>query len=137
MKTRTFLLVLTSVVLATILLVVFFLTKGRAIIIGKAADAQYDLQNSYVFASPLSAKAASEKIRVTVFLLNEKGRGVKGKPISLVSNPSGLNFVGIQSESDKMGQAVFDAASVVPGKFEIGAQVEGNSLPQTVTVLFE
>lgn len=137
MKARTLLLVLTSVALFTALVVVFFLSKGRAIIIGKAAGEQYNLKNSYVFASPLSAKIPSGKIRITVFLLNEKGRGVKGKTINLFSNPPGLNFLEVQSNTDKMGQAVFDGTSSTPGKYEIGARIDNDSFPQTVTVMFE
>lgn len=137
MKTRTFLLLLISVSLATVLLIVFFLAKGKAIIIGKAAEAQYDLKNSYVFASPLSAKVASEKVRVTVFLLNEKGHGVKGKKINLLSSPAGLSFIEVQPETDRMGQVVFDVTSATPGKYEIEAQVDSLSFPQRVTVMFQ
>lgn len=137
MKTRTLLLTLLLVFLATLLILVFFLTRARTIFFGRASGATYSLTNSYVFASPLSAKAVSEKIRVTVFLLDDKGRGVSGKRINLTSGPAGVNFAALQADTDKMGQAVYDLTSPVAGQFVLTASVEGASFPQTVTVRFE
>jgi len=115
----------------------FFLTGARTIFLGKATNSTYSISNSYVFASPLSTNAVSGKIRVTVFLLDDKGRGVAGKRIVTLSNPVGVNFAEIQPVSDKMGQAVFDLTSPTAGQFVISASVEGNTFPQTVTVRFQ
>jgi len=124
------------VFLISLLVMVFFLSQARTVFLGRASGSTYSLPNSYVFASPLSAKSVSEKIRVTVFLLDDKGRGVSGKKIELSSNPLGINFAPIQAETDKLGQAVFDLTSGVPGQFVIQASVEGQAFPQTVTVRF-
>ena len=137
MKTRNALLVLATIFLISVLAVLFALTQGRAIYMGRASGSTYSLSNSYVFASPLSAKSPTERIRVTVFLLDEKGRGVAGKEIYLKTNPAGVNFSAVQSITDKMGQAVYDLATATPGKYVVEAQTDGNSLPQTVTVKFE
>ena len=120
----------------TILVLGLILTQSKTFLLGRAANQQYNLPNSYVFASPLTAKSVSEKIRVTVFLLDDKGRGVLGKKIDLAS-VSGLNVSGIQSVTDSLGQAVFDVTSGAVGQYVIAAQVEGNPFPQTVTVRFE
>lgn len=137
MKTRTLLLTLLLVFLATLLILVFFLTRARTIFFGRASGSNYNLTNSYVFASPLSAKSVAEKIRVTVFLLDDNGRGVVNKKIELASNPVGVNFAAIQAETDKMGQAVYDLTSPVAGQFTVSALVEGATFPQTVTIRFQ
>lgn len=138
MKTRNFILGLLLASLLTILLLVLFFSRARQIFLGRASSSgQFNLQNSYVFASPLTAKSVSEKIRVTVFLLDENGRGVAGKRVVLLANPAGVNFAEIQGETDKMGQAVYDTTSATAGQFVLTASVEGNSFPQTVTVRFQ
>jgi len=137
MKTRTFIFSLLIAVLLTVLVLVFFLTQAKTVFLGRASGSSYNLTNSYVFASPLTSQSVSGKIRVTVFLLDDNGRGVAGKTINLSSNPAGLNFAPIQPETDKMGQAVFDVTSGSPGQFVVSAQVEGKSFPQTVTLRFQ
>jgi len=137
MKGKNFLLTLLVVALVTVLVLVLLLTRSKTFLFGRATNQQYSLPNSYVFASPLSTNAVSGKIRVTVFLLDDKGRGVAGKRIVTLSNPVGVNFAEIQPVSDKMGQAVFDLTSPTAGQFVISASVEGNTFPQTVTVRFQ
>lgn len=137
MKTKNLFLVILAVFLISLLVVVFFLTQAKTIFLGRAAQSQYSLSNSYVFASPLTAKALSEKIRVTVFLLDDKGKGVQNKRINLSSEPVNLSFIEIQASTDELGQAVFDITSPSPGQYVISAQVEGGTFPQTVTVRFQ
>lgn len=137
MKGKNLVMVLVFIFLVSLLLMIFLLGQARTVFLGRASGANYSLSNSYVFASPLSAKSVSEKIRVTVFLLDDKGRGVAGKKIDLSSNPVGVNFTPVQMETDKLGQAVYDLTSPVPGQFVISASVEGNTFPQTVTVRFQ
>ena len=120
----------------TVLVLVLLLTRSKTFLFGRATNQQYSLPNSYVFASPLVAKAVSEKIRVTVFLLDDKGRGVVGKKIDLAA-VTGLNVAEVQSTSDSLGQAVFDVTSGTAGQYVVTAQVEGSSFPQTVTIRFQ
>lgn len=97
----------------------------------------YNLENSYVFASPLTTRAdGREKIRVTVFLLSDEGVGVPQRQIKLVA-PTDLQAAAIQAETDSRGQAVFEVTSAVAGRFPISAQVEGKNFPQTVFINFE
>jgi hypothetical protein len=137
MKGKNFLLTLLVVALITVLVISLIIANSKTFLLGRAANQQYSLANSYVFASPLSAKAVSEKIRVTVFLLDDRGRGVVGKRIIVSSSPAGLNFADVQPTSDNLGQAVFDVTSANPGQYVLTATVEGQAFPQTITVRFQ
>lgn len=108
------------------------------IFIGKATGsaASVALENSYLFASPLQAKAdGKELIRVTAFLLDGRGLGVAGKEVKLSSERT-LTIADVQTTTDDAGKAVFDLSSPVAGKYEITAVTEGKSLPQKVKISF-
>jgi hypothetical protein len=103
----------------------------------------FSLANSYVFASPLVVAAnGEEKIRVNVFLLSDKGKGVPEKDVSLTLSPQG-NQTGlpqillVQPRTNNYGQAVFELVSNFAGQYTVEAQVSGVTLPQTVTVTFK
>lgn len=96
----------------------------------------YSLNHSYLFASPIQAKAdGQEKIRITVFLLDQRGLGVSQKTISL-SAPASLTQQNQQPVTNDVGQAQFDLSTDTPGSYHISAQVDGQTLPQTVKILF-
>jgi len=106
--------------------------KSRAATAGKV-----ELANSYLFASPLRAKAGTgEKIRVTVFLLDNEGRGVGGRRVALGRYES-LAVEPIQSITDDLGLAIFDLSSVSRNLYLIEASVEGAVIPQRVSVTFD
>ena len=108
---------------------VFFLP--RAIEVGQSS-----LENSYVFASPLAAKAdGKEKIRVTVFILDTEGRGVEGKPVFLGQDER-LRVTLVRTVTDNLGRAIFDVAAIAPAEYFIEAKVENRVLPQRVKVSF-
>ncbi len=95
------------------------------------------LENSYVFASPLRAKTGGEQIRITVFILNDRGLGMSGKTVS-IGGGGQLQVTPIQSVTDSQGRATFDIASQSsPGVYIIQASVDGASLTQKVTVSFD
>lgn len=107
--------------------------EGRA----KEVIRDYSLENSYVFVSPLTARAGGqEKIRVTVFLLTSQGLGVPNKFVSL-SAPAEVKIAIVKSATNDQGQATFDLISLTPGRFSIGALVDGKALPKTVFVNFK
>ncbi len=94
------------------------------------------LDNSYVFASPLAAKAnGEEKIRLTIFLLDNRGLGIANREIKIISNKT-INLVPISSATDDTGKAVYEASSINPGEFEITSQTENETLPQKVKITF-
>ena len=111
--------------------------RTRTSYLGKAAEkSSISLQSSYLFGSPLVAQAnGEEKVRISAFLLNEQGRGVAGKEIQVFSDPP-LTIKPIQPQTDKFGQAIFEASSSTPGQFTISASVDGRFFPRTVTLTF-
>ena len=132
--------ILGVLVLVIILLIIFgayFFTQTKTGFFGKAATPEnYSLDNSYLFASPITAKAGGqEKIKVSAFLLSGEGKGVAGKKINL-SSQSALTIAEIQTETDSKGQAIFEISAPQAGRYIIQAAIEGNVFPQSVTVTF-
>ncbi|MGB9707502.1 MAG: hypothetical protein ACPL1D_01985, partial [Microgenomates group bacterium] len=81
--------------------------------VGRASVSQqsFSVENSYLFVAPLRAKAnEKEKIRVTVFVLNNQGLGVAGKKV-FIGRDQNLYIDEIQALTDNFGKAVFDIAS--------------------------
>ena len=102
-----------------------------------ALTRQVEINNSYLFASPLKAKAGSnERIRITVFLLDSKGLGVAGKRVVLGKDAS-LEIEEVQPVTDDLGKALFDVSSSSANAYLIEASVDGKVLPQRVSVVFE
>jgi hypothetical protein len=94
------------------------------------------LENSYLFASPLQAKAdGQEQIRITVFLLDGRGLGVAGQPVTL-RLPSTVTVNNPNSTTDDTGKITFDLASPVPAQISVQAQTNGLLLPQKVRIVF-
>ena len=94
------------------------------------------LENSYLFASPLSAQAdGKEKIRVTIFILDSQGKGVYGQPVFLGQDER-LHQTAIQAVTDELGRAIFDVAAKVPAEYLIEAKVNNQVIPQRVKVNF-
>lgn len=116
------------------------LVVRTAVFSGKATSTNSSpiaLENSYLFASPLQAKAdGKELIRVTVFILDGRGLGVSGKPVILDSSPSSVNIAPIQPTTDDTGKAVFDVSSSTAQKYKLSASVNGQPLPQKVSLSF-
>jgi len=106
--------------------------KSRA----SVSQASFSVDNSYLFISPLRAKAnGQEKIRITVFVLNNQGLGVLGKELFLSPNPD-LSVDIIQGKTDNFGKAVFDVASTKPGEYYLEVFVDGQKLPQKARLSF-
>jgi len=94
-------------------------------------------ENSYLFASPLQAKAGSgEKIRVSVFLLDDQGKGVADKEVTLGQDPR-LIITAVQPITDSLGRALFDIESKTVADFFIEAFVNAQAIPQKVRLSFK
>lgn len=105
---------------------------GRATVI----QSSFSLENSYLFVSPLRAKAnKEEKIRTTVFILNNQGLGVPAKKVYLYDHPD-LNIETIQGLTDGFGKAVFDVSSSKAGEYYIEVYAEGRRLNQKAHLSF-
>src|SRR3990167_10172304 len=77
----------------------------------------FSQENSYVFVSPLRAKGDDqEKIRTTVFLLNNQGLGVANTAVAFTLNTK-LTVNIVQGVTDSYGKTVFDVSSKIPGDF--------------------
>lgn len=97
-----------------------------------------DKQNSYIFASPLRAKAkGQEYIRVTVYVLDPTGNGVMGKRVEIKDATNNVQIKSQSSVTDANGSAYFDIYSPLMGAFALQAYVEGEALEQNVTVVFD
>lgn len=136
--------VILSLFLIIVIFVVANLSAGKTTFFGKAApQGVFNATNSYVFASPLTARVGGDKIRVTVFALDGQGRGVPNRNVAVgckdlaVCQNASMVIEQVQSATDNLGQAIFDLSVPVAGKYEMEAVVEGSSIPQTVTVAFQ
>lgn len=102
----------------------------------RGSEGEISTQNSYLFASPLTAAAdGQEKIRLTVFVLDNQGRGVYGQPVAIIEN-EGLTVSAVQPATDQLGRAVFEVAGTRSGEYFLQAQVGGWLLSQKVRVVF-
>lgn len=131
------------------ILIIFLVTLGilvyyirfRTSITPKASTqnitAQVSISNSYVFSSPIRAKAGGDLIRVTVFILDNVGNGIFDKKVGLRANGQGLTIKEIQSLTDETGKAVFDVASKNVGVFNLEAFTDELVLSQKVKVTYD
>lgn len=117
---------------------IFFWLYEAKFFVGRASVFQqsFSVDNSYLFVTPLRAKANNiEKIRVTVFVLNNQGLGVFGKKVSLGTNEN-LNIEEIQALTDNYGKAVFDISSIRSGEYYLEVKVEDKILLQKAHLSF-
>jgi len=94
------------------------------------------LENSYLFASPLQAKAdGKESIRLTIYLLDSRGVGIPNLPANVSVN-SPVVITPVQLITDDSGKAVFDLSSSSPGSFLVAGRSANINLPQKVKITF-
>jgi hypothetical protein len=94
------------------------------------------LENSYIFASPLQAKADNkEKVRITIFLLDGRGLGVANQTVSL-NLPKNITIHNQQEITDQNGKAIFDLSSATAQTANITATTGSSKLPQSVKIVF-
>jgi hypothetical protein len=126
------------VVMLVLLLTLSLFANVRLIIFSRASSTglDYSVENSYLFASPLEARAnGQEKIRITVFVINREGRGVANQQILLTKSPE-LVLEQINSLTDTYGRAVFDLSTTRAGVYMIGAALGGKSLGESLKIVF-
>jgi len=100
------------------------------------SQASFSLENSYIFITPLQARAnGQEKIRMTVFILNNQGLGVLGKKVFLPPHPA-LNIEAIQGLTDSYGKAYFDISSSRAGEYYLEVKVDDTALTQKAHLSF-
>lgn len=113
-----------------------FFGKAYGPSVSSSEAAYVRLENCYLFASPLQARAdGGQKIRVTAFILDSSGRGVAGEAVFLNQNEK-LTIHPVMPVTDDLGRAIFDVSTAVIGEYTIEAKVGSKSLPQKITVSF-
>jgi len=125
-------------VLILVLFSAFFWLYEAKYFVGRASvsSQSFSVDNSYVFITPLQAKANnSEKIRLTVFVLNSQGLGVMGKNV-IPGTDSNLSQEAIQAVTDSLGKAVFDISSAKTGEYYLEIKVGDTVLPQKAHLSF-
>jgi len=118
----------------------FFWLYEAKYFVGRASETKsvFSIDNSYIFISPLRAKASqdnNEKIRVTIFVLNNQGLGVLGRSVNLELSPF-IKIEAIQAITDDYGKAVFDVSSSKIGEYYLGITVDGTDLKQKAHLTF-
>jgi len=120
------------------LAILVYLVSQRTGFFGRATSPGIlSLENSYLFASPLVARAGGEeKITISAFVLSDQGLGIPGERVVLYSSPR-LEAMVIRDETDSRGLAVFEISSKTPGQFNLWAEVLGKGrINQQVNVRF-
>lgn len=135
-----FLFIAIIILLIFILVVLIYYIRFRVSITPSASGPNLSrvvsVSNSYVFASPVRAKAGGDLIRITVFLLDDVGLGVFGKEVILNKQDSSLNVANIQNVTDENGRAIFDISADTLGRFEIEVFSENVKIGN-ISVLFD
>jgi cytoskeletal protein RodZ len=102
----------------------------------RATTSFISVDNSFTSTNPLKALAnANEKIRLTVYVLNDQGLGVSTKKTSLSANKD-LIIDDVQSITDQYGKAIFDISSKTVGEFSIDVYADGKQLKNKATLNF-
>lgn len=105
---------------------------GRA----SVSQASFSIDNSYIFSTPSQARAnGQEKIRLTVFILNNQGLGVLGKKIFIGTDPA-LNIEVIQGLTDSYGKAYFDISSTKPAEYFLEIKADDTALKNKAHLVF-
>jgi hypothetical protein len=105
---------------------------GRADI----SRASFSIDNSYIFSTPSQARAnGQEKIRLTIFVLNNQGLGVLGKKI-FIGTDSALNIETIQGLTDSYGKAYFDISASKSGDYFLEIKADDTALNQKAHLVF-
>lgn len=127
-------------ILLIILIVILLFINRKTSILPKAKEinvtSTVSMANSYVFASPVRAKANGDLIRITVFILDNRGMGIFDKKVS-IREVDGLIIKDIQSLTDEVGKAIFDVGSAQEGIFHLEIEVSGIILPQKAKVVYD
>ena len=134
-KSLVFIIILLIVMVGFIGIFGFYEIKfftGRA----SVSQASFSVDNSYIFSTPSGARAnGQEKIRLTVFILNNQGLGVMGKKIFIGTDPA-LNIEAIQGLTDSYGKAYFDISATKPAEYFLEIKADDTVLKSKAHLIF-
>jgi len=135
----------TWIIMISVLLglgVVYYLTTSVIpnvmVTLTKAAPAtKVSINQSRVLGSRILAKADGlDKCVVNIFLMDESGKGVKGKTADLVATDSGVEIRQMNAVTDDNGRIAYELTSLTEGQYRVEAMVDGVPVGKTITVTF-
>ncbi len=127
--------------LIVLLLLLFLLSLSaniRFILSSRASGnvQDFSVDNSYMSISPIEARAdGAERIRLTIFILNDEGLGVPAKDVNINKAPE-VVVDQVQMRTDNYGRAIFDLMSAKVGEYIIEAMVENTKVGEPIRVKF-
>lgn len=127
------------ILLTSVVLTVYYMRQKLYL----TTNAQYtgstrvSLSDSYVFASPVRAKAGGDLIRVTAFILDENGHGIGDKQVEIVNDNNSIDIKNAQNVTDDVGKAFFDLSANIPITAVLNIEVDGYLLNQSIKVKFD
>ena len=131
--------VITIIILSLALIASVYLVVRTTSFYNRAAgpsSSTLTLENSYLFASPIQAKAdGQEQIRITVFLLDGRGLGLANQKVELIL-PNTINIDKFQNTTDETGKATFDISSTTAQNTTITAKTGKSTIPQKIKINF-
>jgi hypothetical protein len=97
--------------------------KTLTTVIKAGENEKVAVNGSYLIGEKITAVSnGKDKIKVNVFVVDNKGIGIKGKTVS-INGMSGIEpEIGV---SDNNGQVHFEASSAVEGQYELTASIDG------------
>lgn len=135
-KSLVFFIILLLVIIGFVGIFGFYEVKfftGRA----SVSQASFSIDNSYIFSTPSGARAnGQEKIRLTIFILNNQGLGVMGKKIFIGTDPA-LNIEAIQGLTDSYGKAYFDISATKPAEYFLEIKADDTVLKDKAHLVFK
>lgn len=128
-------------ILVLILIVVVLFFNNKTNLNSKASFSVgsnvLSVSNSYVFASPVRAKAGGDLVRVTVFALDTNGLGVFDQLVSLRGSSPSLTVNAVQGVTDETGKSFFDIASSNRGTYTLDVFINEQKINQRVRITFD
>jgi len=132
---------ITVCVLSVVLVVVLYFIDQRTNIMPSASSAvsnkTVSSDNSYVFASPVRALTGGDLIRITVFVLDENGKGLFDREVDIKGDETKLTINKLQEITDSSGKALFDISGKIKGTYFLQAEVDGLIIKQNAKIIFD
>jgi hypothetical protein len=96
----------------------------------------FSAENSYVFLNPRTAQAnGTDKIRVTLMILNGNGLGVMGKKPVIQVDPK-VTSNAVQDTTNNLGEAIYEFSTTNPGEYFMTVKIEDTVIPQKAPLSF-
>jgi len=96
----------------------------------------FSADNSYIFMNPGKAQAnGTEKIRLTIMVLNGNGLGVLGQKPVIQVDPR-VTITKVQEVTNTLGEAIFEFSATEPGDYYISVKIGETPIPHKTPLSF-